>query len=147
MNCWHREKKEASPKKKRNTNAKVPTLNSQGSNIIVLNKFIMNSLGASYIFSKHHPGLLENFVQHKSSYSTTLANKSSLYYQTRYAWQCMVFNIKFHCDCLKPTRQAKNTRTRCSIKYLIMYLHVIAFKQLVLECACKAIKPITQKIK
>jgi len=46
---------------------------------------------------------------------------------------------------LKRTGLAKHTRTQRSIEYLIMYFHVIAFKQLILKCACKAIKPIAQK--
>ena len=56
-----------------------------------------------------------------------------------------MFNLKIHCEILKPTCQAKKTRTQCCVKYLIMYLHVIASKHLILERASKAIKPITQQ--
>ena len=40
------------------------------------------------------------------------------------------------------TSQAEKTRTHCCVENLIVYLHVIAFKEFILECACEAIKPV-----
>ena len=44
------------------------------------------------------------------------------------------------------TSETQNTRTKCCVEYLVMYLHIISFKELVLECACKAIKPVSEPI-
>lgn len=41
------------------------------------------------------------------------------------------------------TSKTKNRGTNCCVEYLVMYLHIITFKEFVLECACKTIKPVT----
>jgi hypothetical protein len=43
---------------------------------------------------------------------------------------------------MELTCKAKNTRTQCCVEYLVVYFHVVAFKKFILECACKAIKPV-----
>lgn len=40
------------------------------------------------------------------------------------------------------TSETDHARAQCCVKYLIMYLHIIAFEKFVLECACEAIKPV-----
>lgn len=42
------------------------------------------------------------------------------------------------------TYETENRGTNCCVEYLVMYFHIITFKKFVLECACKAIKPVSQ---